>query len=148
MDFTTAAWIWLYVGAFLMLAEIVSPGFVIFFFGLSACTVAGVKWAFPALPLSAQLGLFSVFSILYLVVLRRLVKGVFMGETGADNRLKSDYEGRVGKVVETIRPEVPGRILLGDAEWAAAATERLEPGEEVRVVGQDNLTLQVRKLDA
>ncbi len=30
MDFTAAAWIWLYIGAFLMLAEIVSPGFVIF----------------------------------------------------------------------------------------------------------------------
>lgn len=148
MDFTAAAWIWLYVGAFLMLAEIVSPGFVIFFFGLSACTVALLKGCVPALSLSWQLALFSVFSILYLVVLRRLVKGVFMGETGADNRLRSDYEGRVGKVVETIRPEVPGRILLGDAEWTAAAAERIEAGQEVRVVGQENLTLQVRRLEA
>ena len=148
MDFTAAAWIWLYVGAFLMLAEIISPGFVIFFFGLSACTVALLKGCIPALSLSAQLALFSVFSILYLVVLRRLVKGVFMGETGADNRLKSDYEGRVGKVVEAIRPEVPGRVLLGDAEWAASAAERIEAGQEVRVVGQENLTLQVRRLEA
>ena len=147
MDFTASAWIWLYAGAFLMLAEIVSPGFVIFFFGLSACTVALVKWAFQGLPLSGQLALFSVFSVLYLVVLRRLVKGVFMGETGTGNRLKSDCEGRIGKVVETIRPEVPGRILLGDAEWTAAAPERLEAGVEVRVVGQDGLTLQVRRLD-
>ena len=38
MDFTTAAWIWLYVRAFLMLAELASPGFVIFFFGLGAAT--------------------------------------------------------------------------------------------------------------
>ena len=29
MDFTAAAWIWLYIGAILMLAEIVSPGFVL-----------------------------------------------------------------------------------------------------------------------
>ena len=35
MDFLSAGWIWLYVGAGLMLAEILTPGFVMFFFGLS-----------------------------------------------------------------------------------------------------------------
>ena len=32
---TGCAWIWMYIGAFLMLAELLMPGFVIFFFGLS-----------------------------------------------------------------------------------------------------------------
>ena len=147
MSLTTAPWIWLYAGAFLMLAEIVSPGFVIFFFGLSACTVAVVSWFAPSLPLAGQLGLFSVFSVLYLLVLRRLVKSVFMGDSDSKGAVAGDYVGRVGKVVETIRPEVPGRILLGDAEWSAACAERLEPGAEVRVVGQDNLTLKVEKIN-
>ena len=145
MDFTTSAWIWLYIGAFLMLAEIVSPGFVIFFFGLGAATVAVCKWAFPSMSLACQLALFSVTSILYLLVLRRYMKRLFVGDK-ADLGLASEYVGRLGKVVETIRPEVPGRILLGDAEWAAAAGERIEAGAEGKGVAQDNLTMRVERV--
>ena len=49
-------------------------------------------------------------------------------------------------MVETVRPEAPGRVLLGDAEWTAVASERLDPGTEVKVVGRKNLTLEVEKL--
>ena len=52
----------------------------------------------------------------------------------------------MGRVVEVIRPEVPGRILLGDAEWAARSATRLDPGTEVRVVAQENLTLRVEPI--
>lgn len=146
MNFTTVAWIWLYIGAFLMLAEIVSPGFVIFFFGLGAATVAGCKWAVPSLGLSAQLAIFSITSVFYLVVLRRYMKKLFMGDAENSPGLSSEYVGRVGKVVETIRPDVPGRIELGEVQWAATADERLEPGTEVKVTAQDNLTMRVEKL--
>ena len=146
MDFTTAAWIWLYIGAFLMLAEIVSPGFVIFFFGLGAATVAGCKWAVPSLGLAAQLAIFSVASVFYLVVLRRYMKRLFMGDSENSPGLSGEYVGRVGRVVETIRPDVPGRVEIGEVQWAAAAAERLEPGTEVKVVAQDNLTMRVEKV--
>ena len=146
MDFLSPAWLWLYLGAFLMLAELASPGFVVFFFGLAAATVAVLKWCIPGLPMAGQLAAFSVFSILYLVVLRRYMKKIFSGDTAESNTVQSEYIGRVGKVVEVIRPEVPGRILLGDAEWAATAAERLEPGTEVKVTAQNNLTLTVEKL--
>ena len=52
----------------------------------------------------------------------------------------------MGRVVEAVRPGVPGRILLGDAQWDARAGERLEPGTEVRVVAQENLTLVVERV--
>ena len=146
MDFTAAAWIWLYIGSFLMLAEIVSPGFVIFFFGLGAATVAVCKWAIPSLGLAAQLAIFSVASVFYLVVLRRYMKKLFMGDAENSPGLASEFVGRVGKVIETIRPEVPGRIELGEVEWKATASERLEPGAEVKVVAQDNLTMRVEKI--
>ena len=146
MDFTAAAWIWLYIGSFLMLAEIVSPGFVIFFFGLGAATVAVCKWAFPSMSLAWQLALFSITSIFYLLVLRRYMKKLFMGDAENSPGLASEFVGRVGKVIETIRPEVPGRIELGEVEWKASASERLEPGTEVKVVAQDNLTMRVERV--
>ena len=146
MDFLSPVWIWLYVGAFLMLAELASPGFVVFFFGLAAVTVSVLRWIFPALPLWGQLAAFSVLSIFYLLVLRRYIKSVFMGEKDESPSIDNEYVGRVGRVVEEIRPEVPGRILVGDAEWAAQAATRLELGAEVRVVAQENLTLRVEPI--
>ncbi len=146
MNFTAAAWLWLYLGAFLMLAEIVSPGFVIFFFGLGAVTVAGAKWLVPSMPLSWQLALFSICSVIYLVVLRRYMKNLFLGDAQGSLGLKGEYVGRIGRVVSAIRPEVPGRIVLGDSEWSATAGEPVDPGVEVRVVSRDNLTMRVEPI--
>ena len=141
----TCGWIWLYAGAFLMLAEIVSPGFVIFFFGLSAMTVGLCRFAFgEAFTLTWQLAAFSVFSILYLVTLRRLMKRVFAGDSSASTAdFNHESVGRLAKVVVAIRPPLAGRILLGDAEWTATAETEIPEGADVRVVAQDNLTMKV-----
>ena len=146
MDFLSPAWVWMYFGAFLMLAELASPGFVVFFFGLAAATVSVLKGMFPSMPLWLQFAAFSFFSIFYLLVLRRYLKRVFVGEKQESASIGNEYLGRVGRVVETVRPDVPGRIVLGDAEWAATAAARLEVGTEVRVVAQENLTFTVEPL--
>ena len=146
MDFLSPIWLWMYVGAFLMLAELASPGFVVFFFGLAAATVSLLKWTFPSLPLWGQLAAFSVLSIVYLLVLRKYLKKVFTGDKQESLSINNEYIGRVGRVVEVVRPDVPGRIILGDAEWAAKSDRRLESGTEVRVVAQENLTLLVEPI--
>ena len=146
MDFLSPVWLWMYAGAFLMLAELISPGFVVFFFGLAAATVSALKWIFPSLPLWGQLAAFSILSIIYLLVLRKYIKSVFTGEKDESSSINNEYVGRVGRVVEVIRPEVPGRILLGDAEWTARSATRLDPGTEVRIVAQENLTLRVEPI--
>lgn len=145
MEFLSVKWLWLYAGALLMLLEIMAPGFVIFFFGLAAATVGLTLFAFD-FSATAQMALFTAFSIVYIVGLRRFMKALFIGETAESRAISSEYVGRHGKVVEAIRPEVPGRILLGDAEWTAVAREGLAPGTEVRVVAQKNLTLTVERV--
>ena len=149
MDFLSMKWLWLYAGAFLMLAEIMAPGFVIFFFGLAAATIGALLFVLPEsvhLSFTWQLALFSGLSIVYLMTLRRYMKSVFLGDTAESRAIDSEYVGRLGKVTETIRPEAPGRILLGDSEWSATAAERLEPGIEVKVTAQNNLTLTVVRI--
>ena len=149
MNFLSAGWIWLYIGGFLMLAELLAPGFVVFFFGLAAATVGFFVMALPEsfhIGLAWQLALFSFFSILYLVTLRRYVKSVFLGDTEDNNPLNGEYVGRLGKVVSAIRPEVPGRVLVGDAEWTASAAAPIDVGVEVKVVAQKNLTLTVQPI--
>ena len=146
MDFLSPVWLWMYAGAFLMLAELALPGFVMFFFGLAAVTVSLFKWLCPSLPTWAQLAAFSVFSIVYILVLRRYLKKVFKGDVEESSSVQQEFVGRIGRVVEAVRPDVPGRILLGDAEWAAVAATRLDVGTEVKVVAQNNLTLRVEQV--
>ena len=73
-------WLWLYFGAFLMLMELLAPGFVVFFFGLSAATVGLCRLAIgESFALTWQLAAFSALSIVYLLVLRRWLKKTFFG---------------------------------------------------------------------
>ena len=144
----SCGWLWLYFGAFLMLAEILSPGFVIFFFGLSAATVGLVRFALgDVFSLTWQFAAFSAFSIFYLLSLRRWMKRLFMGssETSAAD-FEHESVGRTGKVTEAIRPPLKGRVLIGDSEWTAEASVEIPVGEDVKVVRQHNLTMTVEPL--
>ena len=145
---TSCAWLWVYAGAALMFLELVVPGFVLCFFGLSAATVGVLKFAFgDAFTSTWQLAAFSVFSILYIVLLRRYLTKVFVGgkvETKTD--FDNESVGRTGKVTEAIRPPLTGRVLLGDAEWTAAADRPIGAGADVRVVSQQNLTMKVEEI--
>ena len=145
---TTCAWLWIYAGAALMLLELIVPGFVLCFFGLSAATVGVLRFAFgEAFSPTLQLAAFSVLSVLYIVLLRRYLTKVFVGgkvETKTD--FDNESVGRIGKVTATITPPLAGRVMIGDAEWTASSDEPVEQGADVRVVSQSNLTMHVVKL--
>jgi len=141
----SCGWIWMYVGAGLMFLELASPGFVLFFFGLSAATVGVLRLSLEeAFTPTWQMVAFSAFSIIYLVFLRRWLKAVFSGdkETSSAN-LTSEAVGRLGRVTVAIDPPLTGRVMVGDAEWTAAADAPIAAGVDVRVVAQENLTMRV-----
>jgi len=148
MTMMSCAWLWLYVGLFLMLAELLAPGFVIFFFGLAAITVGGLRFVFgEVFTLAIQLAAFSGFAILYLLFLRRYMKKAFSGvEEVAKTDFNNEAVGRVGKVTEAIEPPKSGRVLIGDAEWTATANAPIATGTDVKIVAQSNLTMRVAPL--
>ena len=145
MNFLSCPWIWMYAGALLMLLELMAPGFVIFFFGLSAATVGICRFALgDAFDLTWQFAAFSAFSIIYLVFLRRWMKRVFSGTVETSRAdFQNENVGRIGKVTVAVNPPLAGRVLVGDAEWNAVAETSLPVGANVRVVAQDNLTMKV-----
>ena len=146
MDFLSAGWMWLYVGAGLMLAEILMPGFVVFFFGLSAATLGALILVLPdafQLTFAWQLALFSLFSVVYLVTLRRYLKSVFLGDSEDMLSASDEFAGRTGEVKADIVPGIPGRVLVGDSEWDAVAVESIAAGAKVKVLSRKNLTLTV-----
>jgi membrane protein implicated in regulation of membrane protease activity len=146
MEFLSAGWLWMYIGGGLMLAEILMPGFVVFFFGLSAVTLGGLILLLPDsfhLTLSWQLALFSLFSIVYLVTLRKYLKSIFLGDSEDTISAADEFAGRLGEVKAAIEPGIPGRVAVGDAEWDAVAVEPLLAGAKVKVLSRRNLTLTV-----
>ncbi len=148
-EWLSCGWLWLYAGAILMLMEVMTPGFVIFFFGLSAATTGLMRFAFgDSFSLTWQLISFSALSIVYLVFLRRWVKSVFSGNVSGNGEadVENEHVGRVGKVTVAIAPPLSGRAEIGDAEWTAVADAPIPAGANVRVVAQENLTLRVEPI--
>jgi membrane protein implicated in regulation of membrane protease activity len=135
----------MYAGMLLMLFELAVPGFVIFFFGLSAMTVGAGRFVFgDAFTLNMQLAAFSVFSVVYLVLLRRWLKSVFMDAKSDSAGLSDEYVGRAGRVVEAINPPHSGKVMIGDARWTATADVPVAAGVDVEVVARSNLTVAVK----
>lgn len=141
----TCGWYWIYVGCGLMLMELVVPGFVLCFFGMAAATVGAIRLGMgEAFSPTWQLAVFSVSSILYIVLLRRWLKSVFVGDkVDRDASISGACVGRTGMVTAAISPGVPGRVMIGDAEWNAEADASIAVDTPVRVVAQTNLTLTV-----
>jgi membrane protein implicated in regulation of membrane protease activity len=144
----SVGWLWLYLGAFLMLMEFFAPGLIIFFFGMSAATVGVIKLAAgDAFSATWQVVAFTAFSLFYLLSLRRWLKNIFMGERSESRiDLGGDYIGRTGTVVAAVNPPEAGRVIVGDSEWNAVGETAIEAGVSVKVVGQQNLTLKVEHL--
>lgn len=146
-SFMQPQYLWAIVGVLLLVAELGTPGLVIFFFGLGALLTGLVTWIAP-LSLNQQLVLFLLSSLLMLVGLRRWLKNVFTGFIANKQSLEinadGDFTGKVVEVLEAIAPGRDGKVDLNGTDWCAASDESFAPGAWVIVTSQDNLTLHVK----
>ena len=136
-------WLWLAGGLALIVAELVTPsGFFIIFFGLGAMTVGVLHALHVVESLGAELLLFSILSIVYLLLFRgRLRAMVQMPSSSSVDTLV----GVVATVKEPMSPGVVGRVEVRGAAWSARNTSAvtLDPGQRARVASVDGLLLAV-----
>ncbi len=141
---------WAIVGLILIFIEFFIPGLVIAFFGFGALITALTTWIGISPTLHWQLLVFIVSSILLLVFLRKYAKKVFMGGSKAEIDVPN-FTVEIGKivpVVEFIQPgEVGGKVRYQGTNWLARADEPIAPGESVKILDCDNLTLLVKKAE-
>lgn len=55
------------------------------------------------------------------------------------------YTGKIGKALDDILPGKEGYILIEGERWLAISDEPISEGDEVIVVGMENLKLRVKK---
>ncbi|MFT5697956.1 MAG: hypothetical protein ACI8ZB_000810 [Desulforhopalus sp.] len=151
MSMIDPALYWLIIGVMLFFLEMALPGFVLFFFGLAALITALVAWLTP-IAIAWQLGVFIVTSVVSLLTLRDVMQKILFKPKDADTKEDLDEDvmfavpGDRAVVGAAITPPAEGRIHYSGTSWRATADEKIEEGEIVAVVRQDNLVIHVEKI--
>lgn len=136
-------WIWLAAGLVLVVAELATPsGFFILFFGLGALTVGVLAGLQVVSSLWAELALFSVISVVYLLIFRRRLQDQVQIPPPPT---VDSLVGVLAIVQERLSPGVVGKVEVRGSTWTARNTSNvtLDPGQRARVAAVDGLTLAV-----
>ena len=84
-----------------------------------------------------------------LLLLRRWLKGVFLGHTVSKQDLKENLEEYVGQhavVIQRIVPKAGGKVEFHGTNWEAQAEQEIPEGTVVEIIGKDNITFKVKVL--
>lgn len=137
---------WFYLGIVLIILEVMTPGLVSIFFGLSALVVALITYFVPGTPEYAQWILFSIFSVLFILLLRKTLKKTFSGTAEVSDGTTDPYSGKRAMVVVRITPSQPGRVEFNGSNWTAESEQEIEINTPVIIKNKKNLTFTVEKL--
>lgn len=139
------AWSWLIFGAILLALEIVAPGAFMLWFGLAAIVVGGVALLI-VVPWQAQLILFVVLAILFVLIGRRYFSLAAGG--AVPSGLNARGRRLIGTIVVLDEPVVDGkgRVRIDDTTWRVIGAD-MPSGTRVRVVSADGALLSVINAD-
>ena len=145
MSIPISPYVWLLLGAFLVLAEFIVPGFIIFFFGVGCLLTGFLMFLFP-LPEWLQLLIFIGSSVLLLFTVRRYMPNVFGGKEKRSTLPEENLEfaGEPAVVLENIPAGGRGRVQFHGSAWEATSDEAHAAGENVTICRRENLVLVVK----
>lgn len=139
---------WFLFGIFLFLAELIVPGFVIFFFGIGAWITALCIWIGIAHTNAVQMLIFLVSSIGVLLLFRKKGKDFFLGKVSGTllhDQSVDDIRGERALVIRDITPgSLGGKVEFHGTLWDAEAENAIAAGVTVEILGRKDLTLKVR----
>lgn len=139
---------WFLLGVLLFLIELALPSFFLVFFGFGAwltslfSLITYVDESFPT-----QLIIFSLSSILSLVILRKQFTKIFNGTEKRDEDITNeDFLGKQAIVTQSITANKEGKVEVHGSNWKASADENIAKGASVEIIEKKNLTLKVKAL--
>ena len=137
------ALVWFIIGFTCFMLEFLLPGVVIAFFGAGAWIVAGLILVIR-IPLVAQLFVFIITSVAFLVLLRSR----FIGKDKDGPDVTDDFIGKQTLVTKAVVKGQFGQVRFKGALWKAETVSDavMEPGQYVRIVGQESITLRVEPI--
>lgn len=131
---------WVFSGIALLILEILFSTFYIIFFALAAFVVALITLCI-SIGLPLQIGLFASCSLVFVFLLRKLIKKKIIKASSDTN--DNYLIGEIGVLVEDVAPNSTGKVMIRDTAWKATCSETIAKGTKVKVLNQQNLTLEV-----
>ena len=145
------AWIlWIVLGVILIVAEIFTFGFVLFWFGIGALAAAFAGWL--GLGLGGQFLIFAVVSIALTAMSRVIFTSLY--EHKDENAIKTGMDslpGQIGTVTSASRGALhEAAVKVFGSTWTAFPVDDKKPlkeGEKVQVVEIRGSSIYVRRAD-
>lgn len=137
--------IWFIAGIIFLFAELIMPGFIIFFFGIGSLITALLTYLLNIDSVTVQIMIFLVSSLLSLILLRKFFGNLFKGKTGSDKVLKDEFVGKRAVVIKEIKPNsLKGKIEFNGTHWEADSDFQIEKDTVVEITERRDLTLIVK----
>ena len=136
--------IWVIIGLVALLIEIFTVSFAVSCFSIGAFVAAVAAWL--GATTMWQLSLFSIVTILALIVVRPVMIRLFMKGRGRSTNVDA-LVGRRGVVTTEFR-DGEGRVSIDGDDWRAridSLESTLEVGARVEVVSVDSVVLTVKR---
>jgi membrane protein implicated in regulation of membrane protease activity len=141
-------WYWLLIGLVLVALEMAAAGgFYVIFFGIAALAIAGLRVVDLAGPAWVQLLLFSVISVVSLLVFRQRLLRQWQTPGVAD---VDSLVGETAVALEDIAAGTVGRVELRGSAWSARNSTGavIGKGRRCTVVRTDRLMLFIKPEEA
>jgi len=143
--------IWFIAGVIFLITELLSPGFILFFFAVGSWVTA-IFTGLTDINVISQVSIFLGSSLILLFTLRRYSLRIFKGtaHTNIDNICTDSKIGKTAVVTKTIFPGKPGEIKVMGSFWRAVADMEIKKGLSVIIKNEmleDALTLKVQKYE-
>ncbi len=135
-------WHWWILAAILIILEVFAPGAFFLWLGIAAAAVGGLVFLAPATGWEYQILLFSVLSIVSILIWRRFFhQAPEDTDQPALNRRGYQYVGRIFTLKEPIHDGI-GKIRVDDSTWKVQGDD-CPVGTRVEVTGVDGTILEV-----
>ena len=137
--------VWAAIAVVCLILELSSGDFFIICFSIGA--VFGAVGAVAGLNFYWQLGLFALFSVLSIFLVRPVALRYL--HQGEENRVSNAdaLMGRQGRVVEAVKAKGFGRVAIDGDIWKAVTNEPsdIAEGTQVTVVGRESTIITVER---
>ncbi|MFH1157294.1 MAG: NfeD family protein [Pseudomonadota bacterium] len=138
--------VWLAVGIAALIAEVVTGGFWIGFFGFGALLTSLLLWLGVLGGLNVQLFFFALSSSIMVALLRKKIVGL-MG-SGTAGKAMVEPVGQIVHVVQYIPKQGSGQVEFQGSPWTAFSEENVavSAGARARIVRHEGLKFWVTEV--
>jgi inner membrane protein len=135
---------WFIIGLVLFLAELIIPGFFIFFFGLGAWVTA-VVCLIGNPGINMQILIFAITSVLTLIGLRRIIqKKFFYSKENKSEEVEDEFTGKEALALNDFGLEKNGKVEFKGTTWTAESKSEIKEGQRVDIIEKDSFKLIVK----